>query len=498
MAELIAMPIPGFNISVTPHSVPSPVIPADTTGIVTPDDEQQFDDSVVELAASTQEQEMAEKTPAAQTYRTFTDQPVAFIGEPTSDRRILTNGIELGFRDTPLPMQWCKQNSGGHSDSYTVGVIEGLHRQDNQVLASGYLLNTPEADEAADMAHHGVTRPSIDLVGAEWHHADDDGNKLASADELFDYMDRTGKMPMTAITKGEIAGTTLVALPAFGATKMALNEEREPRDFALVASAADDFRPRLYDPALFDNPRLSGPTLPTMNEQGRIYGHLAVFGRCHRSVQSECVMVPRSPSGYAHFHTSPPVRLNNGELRPVGRLTVGTGHADPRLRPAPATAHYDNTGACFALVRVGEDHHGVWFSGVAAPGATAETIEQGLSAPLSGDWRNFGSGLDLIAVLAVNTPGFAVQGVDDSEGRPAALVASVGPSPYDSRGGMEGITLSDIKSAIVEAFTELSDKIVIAAPPAEPPAPVVEETPPPPDDKSPNQLVEEMLSQAGI
>jgi hypothetical protein len=480
-------------------------VSADCSGIVTVDN---ITDTVTPAmqVMSTQEQDMAEQTtttaPEQETYRTFTDQPVAFIGEPTSDRRILVNGIDLGFRDTPMPLQWCKQNKGAHADSYTVGVIEGMHRHDNQVLASGYMLNTPEADEAANSVKHGVSNPSVDIVGGEWHYADDDGNKLGSADDLFGYMDRTGRMPMTAITKGEIAAATLVALPAFGATRMSLNEDREARDFALVASAAEDFRPRVYDHTLFENPRLTGPTVLTMNDQGRIYGHLAIFGRHHRSVQSDRISVPRSPSNYANFHTSPPVLLDNGERLPVGRLTVGTGHADTRWRAAAATAHYDNTGNCFALVRAGEDQFGIWFSGVASPGASAELVEQGLSAPLSGDWRNFGQGLDLVAVLGVNTPGFVVQGRDDNHGVPATLVASLAPSARDveSQGGMAGITLADIKTAIVEAFTELNlvTPATEIALPTVPPITVTEADIARDGGKTPNEQIEQMLSEAGI
>ena len=124
-----------------------------------------------------------------------------------------------------------------------------------------------------------------------------------------------------------------------------------------------------------------------------------------------------------------------------------------------AAAHYDNTGSCFALVRVGEDAHGVWFSGVAAPWATPEQIAQGIASPLSGDWRDFGQGLDLIAALAVNTPGFAARGRDDDQGRPIALVASVGPSPRPRTAtAAAGVSREDIKAVVAEALREESER----------------------------------------
>lgn len=384
------------------------------------------------------------------TFRTFTDSVIGLVGQPTSDGRMLAAGIDLTFRAFPLPLMWCRQSKEGHSDSFTVGVIESARVEGDRVLASGYLLNSAEADEAAAQLAHGVTSPSVDLAAAEWTYTDENG-VVVDEQDLWDRVD-AGLPVLTTFTAAELIGTTLVATAAFGDTSVSLNPERESRDVALVAGAADDFRPPTYDHRLFDNPNLSGPTLPSMGEDGRIYGHLAVFGQCHRSIQTECVLVPRSPSGYGHFHTSPALRLDDGSRLPVGRLTVGTGHADPRLGASPAAAHYDNTGSCFGLVRVGEDKHGVWFSGVAAPWATAEQIAQGIASPLSGDWRDFGQGLDLVAALAVNTPGFAARGRDDDQGRPIALVASMGPS----RGNLRrmGMSVEDVKAAVRAVLSE--------------------------------------------
>lgn len=399
------------------------------------------------LAASGQETTLMDDQTA--TFRTFTDAVIALTGTPTSDGRMLSSDIELSFRTFPLPLMWCKQSTEGHLDSFTVGVIEDARVEDGTVLASGYLLNTAEADEAADQIVHGVTGPSVDLAAAEWILTDVTGQEPSAED--IDSPDAVIDLYQT-ITKAELIGTTLVATPAFGDTTLSLNTERESRDVALVASASEEFRPRVYDHRLFANPNLSGPTLPTMGEDGRIYGHLACFGQCHRSIQSECVVVPRSATDYAHFHTSPALRLDNGQRLPVGRLTVGTGHASDRLGARPAAAHYDNTGTCFALVRVGEDAHGVWFSGVAAPWATPEQVETGLSAPLSGDWRDFGAGLELVAALAVNTPGFSARGRSDDQGRPLALVASLGPTPDAPR--VARLSVEEIKTAVREAMED--------------------------------------------
>lgn len=379
-------------------------------------------------------------------FRTFTDAVIAVLGEPTSDYRVLAHDIDLSFRRMPLPLMWCRQSSEGHDESFTVGVLESARVEDDRVLASGYLLNTPEADEAAVQISHGVTGPSVDLAAAQWFLTDERGREI-SEEELWEMPE--GAIVYQTFTVAELIGTTLVATPAFGTTSITLNSQRESRDAAVVAAAGGEFTPRIYDHRLFEDPHLREPTAPTL-EGGRFFGHLACFGSCHRSVQSACVLAPHSPSSYSHFHTSPSLRLDNGVRLPVGRLTVGTGHAGDQLSAGAAIAHYDNTGTCFALVRVGEDEHGIWFSGVPSPWASAEQVEAGVCSPLSGDWRDFGQGLDLVAALAVNTPGFVARGRDDRAGRPVALVASMGP-----RRAREPVTMEAIKAAMRECLAEL-------------------------------------------
>ncbi|QQV92904.1 capsid maturation protease and MuF-like fusion protein [Mycobacterium phage Hydro] len=387
----------------------------------------------------------------AETFRVFTDQPIAFVGIETSDGRMLAKDIEFSVRTPPLPMMWTKQTGYGHEDAFTVGVIESARVDGDTIRGSGYWLNTTEADEAFNEASHKVSRPSVDLARTEWKLTDEDGNEIT--EEQWWDMPIDAKVIQT-ITAAELIGTTMVATPAFGDTMIEFTGERESRDAALVASAAEAFRPRVYAASMFADPQLSGPTLPTMDpETGHMFGHLACFGACHRSIQSECVVAPRSRTGYSMFHTSPAVRLDDGTSLPVGRLTVGSGHAPDHVSGQVAAAHYDTAGTCFALVRVGEDKHGIWFSGVAAPWATPEQIEMGLSAPLSGDWRDFGQGLELVAALAVNTPGFAVRGREGDQGQPLALVASLGPSPRSAatRGGnaLSANAIADIVSKAV-------------------------------------------------
>lgn len=404
------------------------------------EDTIEIDDTTEVDVDTPDDADTSDDTEGGVTFRTFTDSIIAVLGTPTDDRRILAADMDFRFRDFPLPVMWTKQSSEGHAAAYTVGVMETARIEDNQVLASGYLLNTDEADEAADQLAHGVTGPSVDLVDADWIYTNEAGEEIT--EEMWEdaYENGVELKIYETVTSAKLAGVTLVSTPAFGETTLKLDPARATKDVAVVASlVAAAARPvdTAYDAALFSNPQLDGPTPVTYDAKtGRIYGHLACFGQCHVGITDQCVVAPRSKTDYAHFHTSPPVLTTDGRL-PVGRLTVGTGHAGPRLGARPAAEHYDNTGTCFALVRVGEDEHGIWFSGIPHPTATDEQIRAGLSAPLSGDWRTIGGNLELVAALAVNTPGFPVlvAGASDENDRPRTLVASLGPRTESKRAG---------------------------------------------------------------
>jgi hypothetical protein len=113
----------------------------------------------------------------------------------------------------------------------------------------------------------------------------------------------------------------------------------------------------------------------------------------------------------------------------VGQLTMGTGHAGLRMNARSAVAHYDNTGTAVADVVVGEDAHGIWFSGLVRKSATEEQIEALQASALSGDWRRNGTGLELVAALAVNVPGFPIPrtslAASGEEGQESLVAAGV-------------------------------------------------------------------------
>ena len=159
-----------------------------------------------------------------------------------------------------------------------------------------------------------------------------------------------------------------------------------------------------------------------MDDDGRVYGYLAAWGVEHRSYPGRAVTPPRSPSGYALFN-SRPIGTSEG-LVDVGLITMGTGHAALGLDRAAAAAHYDNTGTMAAVVRAGEDSRGIWLAGAVLPDLSDEQRLRLSLSRFSGDWRQEGGGLDLVAALAVNTEGFPVPTKRRTEQGDYALVAA--------------------------------------------------------------------------
>lgn len=370
-----------------------------------------------------------EKETTVAQYRSFTA-VLAVIGTETDDGRMFADDIDLTFRDFPLPLLWQKQSAGGHYNSYTVGVIEDARVEGKQVLGNGYMLGTAEAEEAAEQIEHGVTGPSVDLGAVEWELRDAEGNAI-DWERLWDEPDL--KIVDTVLA-AKVLAATLVATPAFGDTSITLGEMVSRGEDALVAAAAmpspQQVEDEVHPAEHFTNPNFTEPTHPHMTDDRRIQGHLAAWNVCHVGIQDRCVLAPRSLTDYAWFLTSPPVKTDDGGKAKVGRLTVGGGHAAANLSAGPAVAHYDDVGTCFALVTIGEDEHGIWFSGVPAPGVTPGQLAKGLAAPLSGDWRRVGGNLELVAALSVNTPGFplvASGATDEQQGEQLSLIASLGP-----------------------------------------------------------------------
>ena len=362
----------------------------------------------------------------------------------TGDGRLIEN--EALTWETPAPLRFVDKDVGYHDGATDVGTIEVIERRDGGVIfARGtFDLEEPAGRQAYRRVRKGTTNGvSMDLddvdfeirVAAEMFESVGTPEEAAEGDEPELETDEDGRVivhrseadsELMVTTHARIRGATIVSIPAFSDARIEVIEDIELPDEAddvaildaaeeLVAAAAPVAPPTDW----FKDPKLTGPTPLTIDDDGRIYGHLATWDVCHTANPAgpgTCTVAPSSATDYGYFHTGAIITREGDEIA-VGRITMDTGHAASRAAAMAAAAHYDNTGSAVADIRAGEDAYGVWVAGAMRPDVSDEKRRALRSSPLSGDWRTLAGNLELVAALAVNVPGFPVP-------RPAGLAAS--------------------------------------------------------------------------
>ncbi|OFW55853.1 MAG: hypothetical protein A2Y75_05410 [Candidatus Solincola sediminis] len=376
---------------------------------------------------------------------------------PTGDGRQFA-GRSLVWAQPPLSLLWQKQTSDGHMGSVVVGQIQQVWRDEASptiIRAQGTFDDTPEGDEAMNLVStlsaRGVS-VDVDDVGpsdVEYVFPQDtgDGEGVDNEDDADMLAMMFGEPPELMIFhKGRIRAATLVAIPAFVEAQIEMGpgmpppsgpktmpvptespdasgtgEDDESMSSLTAGLSAGQKPPREW----FSDPQLSGPTALTITDGGRIFGHAALFGSCHVGVTDKCT-TPPFENAHDYFLLGETVTAS-GETVAVGNVTLGTGHAATfGLTAMQALEHYDNTGTCVADVACGNDQFGIWVAGSLRPGLSDKQTAELRAAKLSGDWRRIGGQLRLIAMLAVNVPGFPVPRMQTrvADGRQLSLVAS--------------------------------------------------------------------------
>ena len=378
---------------------------------------------------------------------------IAREGEMTGDGRLIEDGA-LRWDDLPIPLRVAFKDVGGHDGAEVCGRIETVERRDNgDIYATGTFdlgsaVGTEAFRQVSEQMSNGVSIDTDDVTFRVMAKADMPEADVADSGNGEDgEPDPDGRVKVAAMSSSDelmviesarLRAATLVAVPAFATArvyaagqapstseaserdekvdseeKMARSADADPlsRD-SLTAAAIPTAPPEAW----FKDPNLTGPTALVVEDDGRVYGHIAAWGTCHIGQVGKCVEPPTSPSNYAYFRTGA-LRTAEGTSVAVGHLTMGTGHAGPRDSANAAAEHYDNTGTVFADVAAGEDAYGIWVAGSLRPGITAEQVRVARSAPISGDWRTIRGSLELVGALAVNVPGFPVP-------RPQGLLAS--------------------------------------------------------------------------
>ena len=182
----------------------------------------------------------------------------------------------------------------------------------------------------------------------------------------------------------------------------------------------------------------------TVTDEGEVYGHIAQWGICHIGQRGECITAPHSRNDYAFFKRGQHLITAEGETVRVGVLTANTGHASvSNLSAGSAIDHYDNTGLQVANVNIGEDEFGIWVHGAIRPEATEEQVQKLRASSQSGDWREIGGALELVASLTVSTPGFVQAVVAGGSVKSLVAAGAMGMAVLRSPESIEVRELSD-------------------------------------------------------
>lgn len=355
---------------------------------------------------------------------------VATEGEVTADGRMAVPG-GLTWREPPLTL------TVNHDADQRVGRLDVFARVES---VDGLSLATWDAmTEDSDgpiIVARGVWNLDTELgreIAAEVRDGFLTGVSMEVGDEVVEY-DDDGVM---RLVEGRIGAVSVVVFQAIETARVVevasahvwelptMRLERE----ALVAGSVPEIPPAAW----FTDPLFDAACPLTVTDDGQVFGHLALWETCHTGRPADvCLTPPRSESGYAFFRTGYVQVLEDdggpAEV-PVGSITMATGHAStrPGVSAAAAIAHYEHTGAVVADVAAGEDEHGIWVAGALRCGVTPEQVRELRGASLSGDWRSIKGGLELVAALAVNVPGFPVPRVQAglaASGSQVALVAA--------------------------------------------------------------------------
>jgi hypothetical protein len=339
-------------------------------------------------------------------------------------------------RDLPLPLMWQIKTGSGHEGSVVVGRIDSIEYLEHGIgNVRGVFDVGPYGREAERMVRGGFLRGvSVDLdkFEAEVKEPTDDEKELASKKNSI-------KNEKIEVEAARLMGITIVPKPAFQECYIIMDEEptleledlplvdgiyeETPEDYeyqlaALAASAAPVVPPKAW----FRDPGLRQATPLTIDDDGKVYGHIASWQTSHIGM-GRGVKPPRSASQYAYFRTGA-LRTDEGDIQ-VGQLTLAGGHASLQASAEEAIKHYDDTASAVADVVAGEDQFGIWVAGALRPDVTPSQIRAFRASSPSGDWRPINGRLELVAVCQVNVPGFPIaRAITASGGVPGALVAA--------------------------------------------------------------------------
>lgn len=364
---------------------------------------------------------------------------LAIEGQATEDGRIIDVGA-LSWRDLPLSLMAMDETGpGGHEGAQVAGRIDTISRDGNELWGTGVFDTGDFGQKVCRMVGEQTLRGnSVDLAVLAYEYRNADTGEVLTDEQLMDAFFGEDIPILFAVTEGVIMASTVCPTPAIAGAEIMLASGRDwgygPRSrherrhggpipvivmsFSFVVEAGDVLTASaagmapLHPPTdWFSNPGFDGPTPLTVTKEGRVMGHAALWNSCHIGEPSGpgiCVPPPRSGMNYEIFHHGV-VTTDDGTDIPCGQITMSTFHAGRDLSWKATQEHYEHSGCAVADVVAGEDQHGIWVSGGLRPDLPAEKVREMKAGALSGDWRQvIGRGLEFLAALVVNIPGFPI------------------------------------------------------------------------------------------
>lgn len=364
---------------------------------------------------------------------------------PSGDGRTF-NRHAVSKVDGPMPLLWQQFGQRGHDGAMIVGRIDHVERLEGSEPVedeeTGILYGWGRARGVFDTGPYGREAERLVRNGFLWGVSADMDNfeaqtEITAAGEEGD--DGIIKSDPMTVSKARLIAATLVSKPAFQESKIryvepldhqiyelpvedGLYQEEYEDEFAMSAALTASAAPVVPPADWFKNPGLNGPTPLTVDDEGRVFGHIAAWNVDHIGLP-RATKPPRSRSNYAYFRTGV-VRTDNGKDVPVGQLTLAGGHASLHASANEAVKHYDDTASAVADVAAGEDAYGIWVAGALRPAVTAEQVRVLRASAPSGDWRPINGRLELVAICQVNVPGFPTARSMVAGGQITALVAA--------------------------------------------------------------------------
>jgi hypothetical protein len=356
---------------------------------------------------------------------------IALEGVDTGDGRFIENGA-LTWDELPVPLVFDRAEMD-HSGA-TIGTINEVERRKGGVIWARGALSDSEDPEtqllvlrAAELFAEGAVGVSVSLDDIE-------DNIPTDPEQEWPEVVRVKSARIRSVAVVDEAAFIEAKMGLVASLRQVKTEWFSDPNFGNGSQShhddGGDDRLVWQEPERAEEEGQFGCPL-TITDDGHIYGHAALWYRCHVGYMGTCVRPPKEPAAYKGFLTGD----RTGKGIPTGPLVFKTRHAPDHLSADVAAIHYDHTGHAPGDVTIGPDAYGIWVSGALRVDTTPAEIDILRASALSGDWRPVGNKHRLVGLLAVNAPGFRVARALAASG--ALITVGPGCSECDSQPSLE-------------------------------------------------------------